>query len=102
MQKKTSAGEDAEDGGAAAGHGGVEGAAAVEVVLEGGDGGVGREDGGLEVVDDEVAPFPDGAADSLAEVGALLTPQSFGQLPLGRGAARWPLQALPLLRGSTP
>ena len=59
-------GEDAEDGGAAAGHGGVEGTAAVHLLFEGGDGGVGREDRGLEVVDDEISPLADGTLHRLA------------------------------------
>ena len=51
--------EEAEDGGAGAGHGGVRGAAAVEVGDEGGDFGVEGADGGFEVVDDEAAPLLD-------------------------------------------
>ena len=51
--------EEAEDGGAGAGHGSVGGAAAVEVGDEGGDFGVAGADGGLEVVDDAAAPLLD-------------------------------------------
>ena len=61
--------EDAEDGGTAAGHRGVEGAAAIHVIFEGGDSGMRREDGGLEVVDDEVVPLPYRLLDRFAQVG---------------------------------
>ena len=42
----------------------------VHLLLQLGDGGVGGEDGGFEVVDDEVAPFFDWLADGLEQVGA--------------------------------
>lgn len=62
-------GEETENGGAAAGHGGVERSAAVHVLLEGGDGGMDGEYRLLEVVDNQVAPFVDGLPDGLTEVG---------------------------------
>ena len=51
--------ENAVDGGAAAAHGGVDGAFVVEGLLEAGEGGVSGEDGAFEVVEDPVLPFFD-------------------------------------------
>lgn len=44
--------EEPEEGGAAAGHGGIAGAAVVKGTLDGGEGGVLGEDGRLEIVDE--------------------------------------------------
>ena len=61
--------KDAEDGGAAAGHRGVEGAAAVHLLFEGGDGRVEGKDRGLEVVDDKVSPLLDRVPHRFPKVG---------------------------------
>ena len=60
--------EDAEDSGTAAGHRCIEGTTRVHIFFKGGDGGMVREDGGLEVVDDKAAPLPYRLLDRFAEV----------------------------------
>ena len=51
------AGKEAEEGGAAAGHGGVKGAFVIELLLEGGKGGMCSEDRALEVIDKQIFPL---------------------------------------------
>lgn len=51
--------ENAVDCGAAAAHGGIDGAFVVEGLLEAGEGGVSGEDGAFEVVEDPVLPLFD-------------------------------------------
>lgn len=61
-------GEDAEHGGTAAGHAGIEGTSAVHLLFQCRNGRVGGKYGCLKVVDYQVAPLLDGAADGFAEV----------------------------------
>ena len=70
--------ENAVDGGAAAAHGGVDGAFVVEGLLEAGEGGVSGEDGAFEVVEDTVLPFFD--REGVQEVA-----QAAARGPKGRG-----------------